>query len=344
VSHQPAGIAAARVVTSFSPAFTWEFRMTARRSVLFTLLAAVALAPGCSRSGPVAKPVSPTRTPPTAEPAPPAADADAAARAEAMARLKKIGLAMLSYHDANLNLPANQPGLSWRVAILPYLGEAKLFLAFKLNEPWDSPTNKPLIEQMPQVFASPKNPAPAGQTYLRAFVGESAAMPVVGKLVGKPPHQSVHGRRIPNDFTDGTVNTLCVAEAGEPVIWTKPDGLQLPEAGQSAKMPKLGGPFPGGFYGLMLDDTVHWFPDTLSASDLRALVTINGNDMPSPEVRAILHAPLPQTPRAPGAGVRTVPTRRLVFPTRRLVRPTYRRGTWPTWRTRATDRSREVRR
>jgi hypothetical protein len=260
-----------------------------------------------------------------------------------MARLKKIGLAMFSYHDMHGCLPANRPGLSWRVVILPLLGEKKLYDSFKLDEPWDSPTNKPLIDRMPQVFASPKNPAPAGQTYLRAFVGPSAVMPVVGKLAGKPPYQSVCGRRL-TDVLDGTVNTLWVAEASEPVVWTKPDDLQLPEAGQSAKKPKLGGPFPGGFYGLMGDGTVHWFPDALSASDLRALVTINGNETFSPEVRAILHAPLPQTPRAPGAGVRTVPTRRLVFPTRRLVRPTYRRGTWPTRRTYPTNRSREVRR
>jgi hypothetical protein len=314
--------------------------MTARHSVLFVFLAAVAFAPGCTRSGPVAKPISPTRTPPPAEPASPA-DEDAAARVEAMARLKKIGVAIHNYSGSYGCWPASRPGLSWRVELLPMLGEKKLYDSFKLDEPWDGPTNKPLIAKMPQVFASPKNPAPVGQTYLRAFVGSSAVMPVVGTLKGKPPHQSVYGRQI-FEIKDGTMNTLCVAEASEPVIWTKPDDLQLPEAGQNAKMPKLGGPFPGGFYGLMLDASVHWFPDTLSANDLRALVTINGNDMPSPEVRAILHAPLP--PRAPGAGVRTVPTRRLVFPTRRLVRPTYRRSTSPTWRTRATNRSREVRR
>ena len=42
-----------------------------------------------------------------------------------------------------------KPGLSWRVAILPYLEQDTLYKQFKLDEPWDSPHNKKLIRQMP---------------------------------------------------------------------------------------------------------------------------------------------------------------------------------------------------
>src|SRR5262249_29159759 len=45
------------------------------------------------------------------------------------------------------------PLLSWRVAILPYIGQRALYQRFRLNEPWDSKHNKKLLAQMPKVFA-----------------------------------------------------------------------------------------------------------------------------------------------------------------------------------------------
>ena len=77
--------------------------------------------------------------------------------------LLKIGLALHEHHDTLSSCPKaaisdkdGRPGLSWRVAILPYLGQKSLYEKFKLDEPWDSPHNKPLLAEMPEVFA----PAP----------------------------------------------------------------------------------------------------------------------------------------------------------------------------------------
>ncbi|MFN3192873.1 MAG: hypothetical protein ACE361_20355 [Aureliella sp.] len=49
-----------------------------------------------------------------------------------------------------------RPGLSWRVKLLPLLGYDELFKKFNLKEPWDSPTNKPLLEYIPDEFVSPE--------------------------------------------------------------------------------------------------------------------------------------------------------------------------------------------
>src|SRR5262249_19374530 len=38
---------------------------------------------------------------------------------------------------------------SWRVHLLPFLGEDKLYKEFRLNEPWDSDHNKKLLSRMP---------------------------------------------------------------------------------------------------------------------------------------------------------------------------------------------------
>src|SRR5262249_51036019 len=47
--------------------------------------------------------------------------------------------------------------LSWRVRILPFLGqtEEKLYKQFNLDEPWNSDHNRALISQMPERYHSP---------------------------------------------------------------------------------------------------------------------------------------------------------------------------------------------
>ena len=84
----------------------------------------------------------------------------AAERANSSNNLKQIGLGMHNYHDQNNKLPPpylktkdGKPGLSWRV-ILPYIEQDFLYRQFKLDEPWDSPKNLALLNQMPQTYAS----------------------------------------------------------------------------------------------------------------------------------------------------------------------------------------------
>ncbi len=92
---------------------------------------------------------------------------DDAIWARHVGNLKRIGLALHNYHDAEGHYPPaaitgkdGEPILSWRVAILPYLedydGRSRddLFKTFHLDEPWDSPHNKALLERMPAVYAS----------------------------------------------------------------------------------------------------------------------------------------------------------------------------------------------
>src|SRR5215208_5386317 len=73
--------------------------------------------------------------------------------------LKQIALAFHNHHDANGRLPGNicdkngKALLSWRVQILPYLEEDKLYFEFKLDEAWDSDHNKKLIEKLPKTYA-----------------------------------------------------------------------------------------------------------------------------------------------------------------------------------------------
>jgi hypothetical protein len=191
----------------------------------------------------------------------PAGASDAENRAEAATRLKRIGKAMLDHQNAVFKYPAGYVaeggglGLSWRVHLLPWLGKEgeDLYKQFKLDEPWDGPTNKQLIAKIPTVYASPGKKTPPGMTHLRSFVGETAFFYGMAPKGGNAPVPPVRGRQI-TEITDGTSNTLTVAEAVEPVEWTRPDelpcyGYPSPKTPELPKVPRLGGVYAAGFTG-----------------------------------------------------------------------------------------------
>jgi hypothetical protein len=77
-------------------------------------------------------------------------------------KLKLIGSALKEYLEKNKKLPPGivydkngTPLYSWRVLLLPYLGEEGLYRQFKLNEAWDSPHNLELLPKIPAVYAPP---------------------------------------------------------------------------------------------------------------------------------------------------------------------------------------------
>ena len=196
----------------------------------------------------------------------------AAERTVSMNNLKQIVLAMHNYHDTYNFFPAaaiyNKDGkalLSWRVAILPYIEQDNLYRQFKLDEPWDSDHNKALLKAMPKVYAPPphvKTKEP-NTTFYRVFVGNGAAF------------EGKEGLRIA-EFTDGTSNTILVAEAGDAVPWTKPDELPYDP---NKPLPKLGGIFPEGSNAAFADGSVHFLKRTLSDKTLHALITRNGGEV-----------------------------------------------------------------
>lgn len=192
--------------------------------------------------------------------------------------LKQIGLAMHNYHDEMNRLPnavvgpdGKTPGLSWRVLILRHIGQENLFRQFKLNEPWDGPTNKKLISAMPKIFAAPGGFGPSGYTYYRAFTGPGTMMPPGPGRAGQP----LPGMRF-TGVTDGMSNTMMVAEAAESVIWTKPEELAFTPKGP---LPKLGGIFREGANVLMGDGSYRFLSANTAPNVLRALITAQGGEV-----------------------------------------------------------------
>jgi prepilin-type processing-associated H-X9-DG protein len=198
---------------------------------------------------------------------------EAARRAQCVNNLKQIGLAFHSYVTAKKAFPRaattdrqGRPLLSWRVAILPYIGQQTLYNRFKLNEPWDSPHNKGLLKEMPSTFACPSrsSPEPFTTTY-QVFSGKGA-MFEKGQDIGIA------------SVTDGLSNTLLVVEAKEGVPWTKPADLTFdPEAAPS--LHGAGSLHPGGFNALFADASVRFIKLVTAPNMFRALITRNVGEL-----------------------------------------------------------------
>jgi hypothetical protein len=231
-------------------------------------------APGQSTGTPPAQPFDPSLpTPPTQRPLYNFQITVAAGRTAELENLKQIGLGFHGASDTIGGFPtgvvdaSGKVGLSWRVALLPYTGQDALYKQFKLDEPWDSAHNKKLIPQMPKLYA-PGNTNTFGYTFLRSFSGPGTVMPVPAKLpaAGKV----ITGAALPT-ITDGASNTLLVAEAYDPIIWTKPD-----EPFTAASPPRLGGGVYGnGFCALFADGAARFLPTNLPAADISSLIQIN---------------------------------------------------------------------
>lgn len=146
-------------------------------------------------------------------------------RDQCVNNLKQIKLALEEYanhHGGLMPPPAitdrdGKPLLSWRVAILPYLGleGQSLHLQFHLDEPWDSPYNRAFQSQIPTVYVcSSQARWTHGQTFYQVLIGPGTFF------------EGTKGVR-PDDVPDGPASTIAVVEGPRPVPWTKPEDISF---------------------------------------------------------------------------------------------------------------------
>jgi prepilin-type processing-associated H-X9-DG protein len=112
----------------------------------------------------------------------PARSKHAAYRAQCTNNLKQIAQALDRYHAVHGRYPPatvydaqGRRMHSWRVLILPYLGEERLYSEYRMDEPWYGPHNRQLASRMPAVFRCPANPGHPELTSYVAPVGPGTA-------------------------------------------------------------------------------------------------------------------------------------------------------------------------
>jgi hypothetical protein len=195
---------------------------------------------------------------------------EAVDRTQSHNNLRQIGIAFHDYNDAMQKLPTASigKGLSWRVALLPYIHQGDLYKEFHLDEPWDSQHNIKLLPRMPKTYQHPSAPPSQTKTYYQVFTG---------------PHTPFNGNtpaRIPATFQDGLSNTILVVEASKPVPWTKPEDIPYDP---QKPLPKLGLGSPRGFTVVLADASTYQVSPKVSEKTLRAAITPAAGDVLGPD-------------------------------------------------------------
>jgi hypothetical protein len=170
-------------------------------------------------------------------------------RAQTLNNLKQLALAMHNFHDVYGHFPkavttARDFGRqtdtphSWRIDLLPFLGAADLYQKYKMDEAWDGPNNKKLLDRMPAVFRSPYDDPKSMSTAYAVLVGTGT--------VFEPGREGI---KI-SEITDGTSNTILVVEARRNCPWMKPEDIPFDA---DKPVPELGDFVENKFAAVMAD-------------------------------------------------------------------------------------------
>ena len=202
-------------------------------------------------------------------------------RTASMNNLTRIASALNTYAAVHGTYPppvlkdrAGKPLHSWRVLILPQLGENDRYDLIDLSKPWDAPENMAAMEGSPPVFVHMDSTS--------SYFGSSSYYLVTGPGTLFPPS----GPLGPGDVVDGAAKTLLLVEAvgnqyGGLSSWAEP--IDLDFATMQGKIGALDGIEPGGVQDdgaaiATVDGTGHFLPDTFSPSVFRSLVTPAGGE------------------------------------------------------------------
>ena len=183
-------------------------------------------------------------------------------------------MAVANYHEAHGNYPPayivgpdGRPWHSWRVLILPFLEEDKLFKEYNFSEPWDGPNNRKLADRMPRTFAftGARRPGNTTANYL-AVVGPETVWPGAATVTTA-------------DITDASSQTILLVESQDTGIhWMEPRDLPFADMDFRINNPgSITSPYTDPAV-VMLDCSVKRLLPGLQPDTLRALFTIRGGE------------------------------------------------------------------
>ncbi len=199
------------------------------------------------------------------------------AKKKSQENLRKISKALLDYEKKHGFLPnarfagvgKDSPfpnnALSWRVAILPFLGYDDLYAKFDFNKGANDQVNIKAGQQMPDVFMSPRHPGEKRRTYYQVIVGDGLFgdknSPPQTKTLSRPVNQ-----------------VIMVVEAQNPVDWWQPNDVDF----HQPFLPGLGGILVNNHFNAALanGDVVFISRASYTDEEIRELLPFNGGKAP----------------------------------------------------------------
>jgi hypothetical protein len=197
--------------------------------------------------------------------------------------LRQISMAMQRYHDQHGHFPpayvadeSGKPMHSWRVLLLPYLGQQALYAQYDMKLPWDDPKNRLVAAQMPDVYGCHSDPDTFRllETSYVVLTGEATMFP-----------GAKHTARV--NLVDGASQTILVVEAaGCGIGWTEPRDLDVKGARlliNNRRNPTIASKHADGANVIMADGNVYYLHDGTPQDVLTELSTIDGGEKVSLE-------------------------------------------------------------
>lgn len=217
---------------------------------------------------------------------------EAARRTQSKNNLKQLMLAMHNHHDVYRHFPRGtvendelevEERLSWIVPLLPFFEQANLYERIDQDSAWNSEDNKPFSAVMLPVLVNPSSFGEEGGAL--DYVGISGIGPDSATLDSDDPKAGIFGydrqTRL-RDITDGTSNTMAIADSAE-------RGKSYMQGGSSnirgfSQQPYIngpdgiGGPHQGGINTAFADGSVRFISENIDPKVLEALATKAGGE------------------------------------------------------------------
>jgi type II secretory pathway pseudopilin PulG len=197
---------------------------------------------------------------------------DVSRRMQCRNHLKQIALALQNYESDYGALPPayttdeqGRPLHSWRTLILPYMEYKALYETIDLSKAWDDPANKIARETSIPAYQCPSADIPARHTTYQAVVAPGGCF-----LPTQPRNLAA--------ITDDRDLTLMVIDVEEKqaVPWMSPADAVGPWTFQLGKDSQLA--HPNVALAACVSGRVLVVPNSSTAEELRALISIAGND------------------------------------------------------------------